>query len=666
MRFSLNFVKEFLSVDVSPQDIPSLLTMVGMEVEHYEKINGDWVFDVEVTTNRYDWLSILGIAREIAASLGRNLKVKYPTITKGSVIKKRDIIIEDVQDCPFYVGREIKGITVGDSSKDFSSRIINCGINSINNVVDITNYCMLKWGNPLHVFDSDKLEGNIYVRRAKEGESFVGIDDKQRNLNKTNLVISDDKKIIALAGIMGAKNTEVDVNTKNVFLEAAIFSPLTIRRSRRNVGLDTESSYRFERMVSPVHLEYASFESAQLIEKLAQGILEGYKQAGRKPVVKRNKICISFSKMEDYLGTSLSKKKVNKILKILDFEVNFVDEDKLSVLSPLSRFDVEREVDVYEEFARIYGYEKIPPRIPFLSGNLKKGLNINSKNLFHLKNELRNFISLLGFREVITFSLEDAEELIKIGENKIIKIANPLRKQENALRTTLFLGIMKSIKHNLNRAKSGLRVFEVADIYFKDKKSFKENQVLGLGVSGELQDVFYLKRVIEDIINYFNVSEFYYKEDNLESFSNILRVFIGDSELGFFGKVNQEQKKYLDLKEDVYFGQLDLSVLINKSEVKKYKPFSLYPEIWRDLSISLRKDIKFAEVEKIIRQDSSYIKNLSVIDVYKGKDLPANCSVFTLRIFYQSQDKTLTSEEVDSYHNKIRLKLSEKEGLTLR
>ncbi len=640
MRFSLNFVKEFLSVDVPPQEISSLLTMVGMEVEHYENINGDWVFDIEVTTNRYDWLSILGIAREISASLGKNLKVKYPKIIKDSDIIERNIIIEDIQDCPFYVGREIKGITVGVSSDDISSRIINCGINSINDVVDITNYCMLKWGNPLHAFDNDKIEGNVYVRRAKEGESFVGIDEKQRNLGETNLVIADDKKIIALAGIMGAKNTEVDRNTRNIFLEAAIFSPLIVRRSRRTVGLDTESSYRFERMVSSVYLEYASFESAKLIEKITKGVLGGYRQAGVKPVVKRNKISISFSEMEAYLGASFPKLKATKILEILDFEIQSADEDKLSVLAPLNRFDIEREVDVYEEFSRIYGYEKIPPQIPFLLGNLKKGLNIHGKNLFHLKNELRNFIALLGLREVITYSFEDEEELINIGESSILKIVNPLRKQENALRTTLLLGIIKSVKHNLNRAKSCLKFFEIADIYSKNKKSFKEDPVLSLGVSGGFRDAFYLKRVIEDIMNYFNISEFYYKEGNLESFSNILRIFSGDSELGFYGKIKQKQKKYFDLKEDVFFCQLNLSAIISKTEGKKFKPFSLYPEVWRDLSISLRKDIKFMEVEKIIRKNSLYLKDLSIIDVYKGKDLSANCSAFTLRIFYQSQDKT--------------------------
>lgn len=666
MRFSLNFVKEFLSVDVPPQEISSLLTMVGMEVEHYENINGDWVFDIEVTTNRYDWLSILGIAREISASLGKNLKVKYPKIIKDSDIIERNIIIEDIQDCPFYVGREIKGITVGVSSDDISSRIINCGINSINDVVDITNYCMLKWGNPLHAFDNDKIEGNVYVRRAKEGESFVGIDEKQRNLGETNLVIADDKKIIALAGIMGAKNTEVDRNTRNIFLEAAIFSPLIVRRSRRTVGLDTESSYRFERMVSSVYLEYASFESAKLIEKITKGVLGGYRQAGVKPVVKRNKISISFSEMEAYLGASFPKLKATKIFEILDFEIQSADEDKLSVLAPLNRFDIEREVDVYEEFSRIYGYEKIPPQIPFLLGNLKKGLNIHGKNLFHLKNELRNFIALLGLREVITYSFEDEEELINIGESSILKIVNPLRKQENALRTTLLLGIIKSVKHNLNRAKSCLKFFEIADIYSKNKKSFKEDPVLSLGVSGGFRDAFYLKRVIEDIMNYFNISEFYYKEGNLESFSNILRIFSGDSELGFYGKIKQKQKKYFDLKEDVFFCQLNLSAIISKTEGKKFKPFSLYPEVWRDLSISLRKDIKFMEVEKIIRKNSLYLKDLSIIDVYKGKDLSANCSAFTLRIFYQSQDKTLTSQEVDSCHNNIRFRLSEKEGLTLR
>ena len=292
MRFSLNFIQEFLKVDTSPKELASLLTSAGIEVERLEKGLSDWIFDIEVTTNRYDWLSILGISREIAAITGKKLKVNYPSSLTKLNFTTRDIVIEDKGDCPYYIGRRIEGVKVSVSKPWLQKRILNCGLTLVNDIVDITNYSMLKWGNPLHAFDADKLEGNIYIRRAKKNESLVGIDGKERALGKENLVIADSKKVIALAGIIGAKNTEVTEATRNIFLEAAVFSPLTVRRSRRSAGLDTESSYRFERIVPPHLLEYASYEAAKLIADLSGGKNKGYKAVGKKPQLTKKNITI--------------------------------------------------------------------------------------------------------------------------------------------------------------------------------------------------------------------------------------------------------------------------------------------------------------------------------------------------------------------------------------
>ena len=668
MRFSLNFIKEFLDVEISPRELVSLLTMSGMEVERLEEIKGDWIYDIEVTTNRYDWLSILGITREIAAVLGKTFKVKYPSITKTPVFKQKNIIIEDKQDCLYYVGRIIKGVKVGVSLKTFKERIVNCGMNTVNNIVDITNYCMLKWGNPLHVFDYDKIEGDVYIRRAKEGESFIGIDEKTRILCKSNLVIADDKKVIALAGIMGAKNTEVDGSTKNVFLEGAIFSSLTVRRSRRSAGLDTESSYRFERMVSPFYLEYASYEAALLIKELAKGSLAGCGEAGKLPAVPEKKIIISIPHLNAYLGENFSKSKVKKTLKLLDCDVVEVMDDELSVSFPSCRFDIKREVDVYEEFVRIYGYDKIRPQIPFLTGYPVNDLFADrSQEIYCIKNEVRACVALFGFKEIITYSIEDYEGLANTGQKDIIRILNPLRKQENSLRTGLLLGMVKSIKHNLNHNQTSLCFFEVADIYsLKNKGAFSERPVLSLGVSGETKGFFYLKRIVEEFLRCMNADNFEFKEHHSGNFANSLEIFIGKQVVGFLGKLDIKRQIDFGLKEDMVFAQLDLLSLNKRRGLKRYKLFSTYPVVWRDLSVSLKKEIKFEEIEEIIKKESKYLKDLRIIDVYKGKDIPSGCSVFTLRIFYQSKEKTLTSQEVDSFHGTIREKLSHKEGVVLR
>ncbi|MDD4183307.1 MAG: phenylalanine--tRNA ligase subunit beta, partial [Candidatus Omnitrophica bacterium] len=359
MRFSLNFVKDLFEVKESPEKIAQLLTMAGIEVEHHEAQGSDHVFDIEITSNRYDWLSMIGIAREVSACLGKKLNIKYPKVIKLPLIKDKLIKIENTADCPFYVARRIRNVKVTASPEYLKERIVNCRINSVNNVVDITNYCMLKWGNPLHAFDEDKIEGNIYIRRAKEHEKFVGIDEKERILNSENLVIADDRKVIALAGVMGAKNTEVTEATRNILLEAAIFSPLRIRHSRRVAGIDTDSSYRFERQVFADYLEYASAEAAGLMTDVCGGRMTDYGEAGRRPQAKDKKILLELDRLNEYLGAEYPKSKVKSILVNLGFKVKESGKSKLALLVSRHRFDITENVDVYEEISRIYGYDKI-------------------------------------------------------------------------------------------------------------------------------------------------------------------------------------------------------------------------------------------------------------------------------------------------------------------
>ena len=661
MRFSLNFVKDLLDINVDAKRLANILTMAGMEVEYLEKEGNDWLFNIEVTTNRYDWLSIVGIAREVAACLDKKLNIKYPKPIKSPYIKSRKIIIEDLRDCPFYVGRVIENVTIKDPPFYFKQRVSNCEIKTINNVVDITNYCMLKWGNPLHAFDQDKLEGDIYIRRAKKGEPFVGIDEKERTLTRKNLVIADDKKVVALAGVMGAKNSEVDENTKNVFLEAAIFSPLAVRHSRRAAGVDTESSYRFERRVFSGYLEYASYEAAKLMEKFSDATLTGYLKAGKEPAIKPKNINISLAHLESCLGVSLTKAKIKSILEALDFGVKEISKDKLKILAPLFRFDINREVDVFEEISRIYGYSKIEPKIPFLMHKLQ------GENLYEFKNKLRQLLSLLGLGEIITYSIESDEELEKLDKKEPVSILNPMRKQENSLRTTLLSGMIKSMAYNLNRNQSDLRLFEIANIYFKDNNNFSEHPALSLGVSGSMDNFFYLKKVISELFSYLNIENLHFKEESENSFTNSLKVMAGKKELGFVGKLDERLKKEFNLKEDLFFSQLDIGLLLIQRKVKRYKSFSPYPAVSRDISLALAKNKKFKRVEEIIKtQSQEYLSDIQIIDIYKGKDIPKDFFAFTLRIFYQSKAKTLTSQEVDAFHKNIRAKLGQQEGVIVR
>jgi phenylalanyl-tRNA synthetase beta chain len=660
MRFSLNFIREFLKVDLAPEKLASLLTMSGIEVEHFERQGSDFVFDIEVTSNRYDWLSIIGITREIAACLHKNLKINYPKVIKKLSLDDREIIIENINDCSFYVGRAIKGVNIKAPPQDLAQKVLNCGLNSVNNVVDITNYCMLKWGNPLHAFDEDKLEGNIYIRRAKAAEPFIGIDNKERALGKENLVIADEKKVIALAGVMGAKNTEVDNNTKNVFLEAAIFSPIAVRRSRRLAGLDTDSSYRFERRVFGDYLEFASQEACNLIQQLAGGVLAGYAYAGKKPKVAPKKITVSFKHLNSYLGDNFAQNKVESILHSLDFKSYRSGKDKIVVTPPHWRLDIEREVDIYEEFIRIYGYEKIKSQIPYLCGRLM------SQNTFALKNRLRMFLARLGLAEVITYSLESDKELTALGAEDLIRITNPLREQENTLRPSLLLGMLECIQYNFNRSQENLNFFEIANTYCRKEDSFSETQKIALASAGTIDSFFYLKSIVKELAKYFNIASLVFEEKHLKNFTNALEIIVNNEKIGFLGKLDERIKGNFGLKKDLFFAQLDiLSLEKNKSE-RQYKAFSPYPAIYRDISIVLSGSVKFANLKQLITEKSKYIVDLRIVDVYKGKEVLTGQNAFTLRIYYQSQQQTLTSQEVDAVHNNIRQILTSQEGITLR
>ncbi|MCF7873455.1 MAG: phenylalanine--tRNA ligase subunit beta [Candidatus Omnitrophica bacterium] len=667
MDFSLNFIKQFVDIKSSAQELAKLLTSAGLEIENLEKTADDWVFSAEVTTNRYDWLSIIGIAQEVAAVSGKKINLKYPRTKTTPKIEKKKIIINNLEDCPYYLGRTIKKTKVGQSPEWLKKLLINCKIASVNNIVDATNYCMLKWGNPLHAFDLDKIEGDICIRRAKDKENFIGIDQKQRTLTPENLVVADSKKVIALAGVMGAKNTEVTADTKNIFLEAAKFSPTTVRRSRRGVGLDTESSYRFERRVSELCLEYASGEAVDLILKLAKGEFGGYKKVGRKTEEKPKQITISLTKMKNYLGTDFRLPEVKKILNSLNCKVKKVSADKIKVKPALSRFDLAREVDVYEEFARIYGYNKIKAKLPFVIKDLKKNPVLDKEeNSWKFKNKIRDFVALLGFSEIITYSMENRKELAIITKERGLSLRNPLRSQENSLRPRLSLGMIKSIKHNLNRGKEDLTFFEIADIYKKKSKNkVKESSFLSLGVTGDKERFFQLKGAVWEVLSYLNIKPAV-SENTMASFSNSLELKAEGKIIGFMAKLDQKVKNKFGLKEDLFISELDLDLLEQLKKGKKFRSFSKFPAVWRDISLAIDKNIKFRKISKIIEEGSQYLSDLKIVDTYQGKNLPKDHFGFTLRLFYQSSQKTLNSDQVDIYHNQIREKLHDKKGIILR
>ncbi len=661
MKFSLNFLKEFFDTRISPQRIAHILTMGGLEIESIEQVGDDYIFTAEVTSNRYDWLSIFGIAYELAGLSGKKLKFNLPKIIRTPHLKGVRINIEDKKDCMVYIARLIKNVEIKTSPIWLKERVKNCGINTVNNVVDITNYCMLKWGNPLHAFDFDKIEGDIYIRRAKKGESFVGLDDKEYVLTEDNLVISDDKKVIALAGVMGAKSTEVDFTTKNILLEAAIFSPLRIRRSRRSVGLDTESSYRFERNVSDRLLEVASYEALRLISQICNGINAGYKKTGRNRPSFSKTISFDLSQLNRHIGEAFSSFKVERILTNFGFKVKIKNKKEFSVVPPFFRLDVRLKEDVFEEVARGWGYNRIKEELPPVKPQKTKD------ELYSFKQKLRSFLANLGLNEIVTYSLTSDNKLSVLGEKSFIGLDNPLRVQENALRTTLLLGMVECIQHNINQKNDNLKFFEIANIYRKDNNAIVEQPFLGCIVDEESGGFYYLKGVAQKILEFLNIKDFIFLEAKEECFLNTLRIVTKEKCIGTLGVLDRETLQKVNVKSKVSFFELDINMAYKFKKEFKYSPFSRYPVIYRDVSLGIKKDVKFMEIENIIRGCvKEFLHHYRILDIYRSKDLSEEFLAVTLRVFYQAKDRTLTSCEVDDLHFKLREKLAHREGVVLR
>ena len=675
MRFSYNFIKEILDIDLEPRELAQKLTMAGMEVEGLEQLGNDWVFDIEITTNRYDWLSVVGVAREMAAAAGKKLVLKYPRLIKTPKYSERKVIIENLKDCPFYIARSIKNISVAPSDKNLRIHVVNSGISAINNIVDITNYSMMKWGNPLHAFDADKIEGDIHVRRARQGEKFIGIDNKEYELICENLVISDDKKVIALAGVMGAKNSEVSETTKNIFLEAAIFNPLTIRKSRRAAGLDTDSSYRFERRVSADCLEYACAEAATLIAATNKESTSAYLQAGKKDTRKVKAITLSLTKLNHYIGQAVPSAGVKKILENLDCTVKTQGKDKLVVTISPFRFDLEREVDLYEEVLRIYGFDKIRPELPFAARQhnqtLQKeltGVLRRQNDEYNLRKAIEDILPVCGFKQIVTFSLESGEELNKLGFSDLVKLANPLRAQENVLRPSLILGMARAIKHNLSHGQEELAFFEIAGTYQMVDGKLSERAAVSLGVCAERDKNFvYLKGAVKTLLAKLAVREAVFHEEKTLGCTNSLTVTANGKKLGFLGKLDKNTAAVAGVKEDIFYAQFDLVSLEAAKGLKRYSAISYFPGIYRDLSIVIGPQRKFSEIEKAVTaQAGAFLNRLEVVDRYKGSDLPAGSNAITLRVWYQANDRTLTATEVDTLHMKLRAELIKLPQISLR
>ncbi|MEP0821703.1 MAG: phenylalanine--tRNA ligase subunit beta [Ignavibacterium sp.] len=624
----------------------------------------DVVYDVEITANRGDWLSHLGVAREIAAMTGARVTLPAIRVKEKAEPAKRlvRVKIESAEQCGRYVARVIRNVTIAPSPPWLQQRLRSVGVRPINNVVDITNFVMLETGQPLHAFDYDKIAGGtIIVRGAREGERFTTLDGVERTLRKDMLLICDMKRPVAIAGVMGGSDSEISSKTRNVLLESAWFEPVSIRRTSKHLSLSTEASQRFERSVDIEMTDHASVRAAALMQKLAGGeVLKGCVDVfPRRP--RRRTVRLSVSRANALLGTSITGSAMAGFLRRLGMTVRKVPGDALSVVPPSYRSDIAEEVDLIEEIARVYGYDRIEPD-PNVRVGLVGGIGRG------LADEVRDFLVGAGFQEIMTNSLQNHDHAALAGGNAVA-VLNPVSVEMQVLRTSLIPGALDVVQHNFNRGAKGLRLFEIGKVYWRDPSkspesldAFHEEERFMMILSGDhfnqhyttpsrKYDVFDLKGELEALLSKFFLDKYrLILYDNGSPLSvDTLTVEIKGTYAGLLGCLRKDVAAKFDIREDVFFAELSLNLPeVTEIGKRRYEPLPRFPSVTRDLAFIVDEEIPQGKVVDAIREaGGELVRWVTLFDLYSGEQVGSGKKGLAYTLEFQPVDRTLTDEEVN-------------------
>ena len=667
--------------------------VLGEDIRKIIKFD-DTIFDFEIHSNRPDLMSVIGIAREVGAITNSKLKIPEIKINEEGKKIEKDIAVkikaEDL--CPRYTGRVIKDIKIEESPLWLKWKLRLLGARSINNIVDITNFVMMETGQPLHAFDLDLVkEKTIIVRGSRPGETICTLDDVERQLPANSLVIADTEEPIALAGIMGGKHSEINQNTKNVFLESAYFNSINNRRSTAKFGLRTEASNRFEKGIDKEVQIYALDRAADLISKIAMGKISSGKIDTNKKLYQPNKINLRIKRVNKILGQLLDEnesKTKNKIINILDKLEFIVVEDKgeyIEVIPPSFRGDVEREIDIIEEIARIYGYDKIKPTL-FNTTITQEGKNFRLRVI----GQIREILVGCGLNEVITYSFISPEifDKIKIPEGhklrNTLKIKDPLTRDHSLMRTSLISSLLEVIKWNTNRQAELVKIFELGKIYlpYPDKPSSLPNEKLiitgainktGRGDVWEKSlslDIFDIKGIIETVFQGLKVENWEVIPGNHPAFHPLRngKIIMGGKEVGIFGEIHPEVINNYRIPGKVNLFEIDFENLLpNVPSDIKYCILPKYPLVQRDLALIVKEEIFSADIIKTIKSiDEKLIKKVTLFDIFKGKQIGDGYKSLAYSVIFQDKDRTLTDQEVENIYKKIREQLITKFSAKIR
>ena len=676
MQFSRNWLKEFVDIKISDQELCDQLTMLGLEVDsckkYQSKLTGkDAIIKLDLTPNRGDCFSILGVAREVAAI--NNLPLMLPKITNIKNSVQSPISVSVCNEAPRYVGRYITKVNLKKKTPALiKERLKLSDIKIIDPIVDVTNYVLLELGQPLHAFDADKLEGNLEVRFAKEKEKITLLDENQLKLNKECLVIADQKKPVALAGIMGGLETGISNKSQSIYLESAFFTPTAIRGRARKFSIQTDASTRFERGVDFDLQVLAIKRASALINETLGCEFSPIQEFLRKSSIPKNKnIILNTSNINKILGTDLNKSVVRNSLRSLGLLNSVSNKDTLKVQVPSWRFDLKIEADLIEEVARLVGYNNIP----------KSSLSRKTRTSDDaLQSSIRKTFQSMGYNEVITYSFIDQSvaELGKEENKKLIFVENPISQNMNVMRTSLLPGLLETLSYNINQGSENIKIFEIGSVFRKaNSNKVDEREVVGgliTGVEGKdnwsgsnkAMDFFDLKGNIETVLP--DSSKFTFKKGQVSYLHPGKTAFLYKAQtlVGYIGTVNPKLLDKFDIKSEVNFFEIDINE-ISSNRSLKFKKFSRYPLAQRDLSFVVNEDAASSTITAAIASKAgSDLKAANLFDVYVGKGIAKGKKSLTYSLSWQSKNRTLTDDEVDKIMGKIVSFLSKKFNAKLR
>ncbi|SHH66796.1 phenylalanyl-tRNA synthetase beta subunit [Caloranaerobacter azorensis DSM 13643] len=650
---------------------------LGLDIKEALGLYGE-VLEIEVTPNRPDCLSIIGMSRETAATLGK--KLKYPEIKINREVDDitdyiNGIEVHDKDLCKRYYARVVKDVKLGSSPVWIQRRLMEAGIRPINNIVDITNYVMLELGQPIHAFDLDKINGRkVIVRRAKEGEKIVTLDGVERELKDSMLVIADEDKPIAIAGVMGGENSEVSEETTTILIESANFNGKSVRLTSKGVGLRTEASARFEKDLDPDMVGKACDRVCQLIEEIGAGIVVKGSIDIYEDKAQEREITLRPEKVNNLLGIEIKVDDMLKILNSLELKARFEDE-KIYVTIPTFRRDIELEADLIEEIGRIYGFDKIQSKP--LIGTLTKG---DKSRIRKIEDITKDILKGLGLNEITTYSFISPKAYDKINlpeysiKRNCVRIMNPLGEDYSVMRTTLIPNMIEVLTRNYNYGVDRAWAYEIGNIFIPKKLPVEELpyevRTLCIGMYG-LIDFFDIKGIVDTMLKKLGITGCeYIREENYATFhpGRTANIIKGNNVLGVIGEIHPEVLENYGIKERLYIAELDFEIIAFLTNLeKKYKPLPKYPAINRDIALVVDKDIMVREIEKIIWENGSdIVENVKLFDVYMGKQIPEGKKSVAYSITYRSYEKTLTDEEVTEVHDRIVKALEVQLGASLR